>query len=60
MLSIFKRFQNDEAGSTSIEYSLIAVLISVFVIVAITAVGTQVSTLFQKVDTTMSSAITSK
>jgi pilus assembly protein Flp/PilA len=59
MHSILKRFQSDEAGATSIEYSLIAVLISVFVIVAMTAVGTQVSTLFRKVDTTMSTATSS-
>jgi pilus assembly protein Flp/PilA len=56
MLSMFKRFCDDEAGSTVIEYALIGVLISIFIIVAVTGVATEVSNLFGKVETTMSSA----
>jgi pilus assembly protein Flp/PilA len=58
MQSIIKRFQSDEAGATSIEYALIAVLISTFVIIAMSSVGTQVSNLFRKVETTVSTAST--
>jgi pilus assembly protein Flp/PilA len=60
MSSIIKRFKEEESGATSIEYSLIAVLISVFIIVSMSSVGTQVSRLFNKVETSMSSATVSK
>ena len=42
-------FLNDESGVTAIEYALIASLIAVFIIVAVQAVGTQVSTVFNEV-----------
>jgi pilus assembly protein Flp/PilA len=53
---MFKRFRDDEAGATAIEYALIGVLISIFIITAVTGVASEVSGLFNKVDTTMSSA----
>jgi pilus assembly protein Flp/PilA len=56
MVSMFKRFRDDEAGATAIEYALIGVLISIFIITAVTGVASEVSGLFNKVDTTMSSA----
>ena len=56
MLASFKRFVSDDRGATSIEYALIAVLISIFIIGAAIGVGDQVSTLFNKVDTTYSNA----
>jgi pilus assembly protein Flp/PilA len=58
MQSIVKRFRDDLSGATSIEYGLIGVLISIFIIVAVTGMAGQVSALFNKVDTTMSSATT--
>jgi pilus assembly protein Flp/PilA len=51
-----KRFVEDDRGTTSIEYALIAVLISIFIIGAVTGVGDQISTLFNKVDTTYATA----
>jgi pilus assembly protein Flp/PilA len=39
----------DESGATAIEYGLIAALISVAAIAAMTTVGTQLSTTFSKV-----------
>jgi pilus assembly protein Flp/PilA len=42
-------FLSDESGVTAIEYALIASLIAVFVIAAITTVGKQVSTVFTEV-----------
>jgi Flp pilus assembly pilin Flp len=56
MCPMFKRFRDADAGATSIEYGLIGVLISIFIIVAVTGAAGQISALFNKVDTTMSSA----
>jgi pilus assembly protein Flp/PilA len=49
MKSILSRFTNDESGATAIEYGLIAALISVVIITAITAVGTKLSTTFTSI-----------
>jgi pilus assembly protein Flp/PilA len=43
------RFFKDEDGATAIEYGLIAALISVAAIAAMTALGGQLSTLFTTV-----------
>ena len=43
MKPLFARFLNDEAGATSIEYSLIAALIAVVIITAVTKLGTNLS-----------------
>ena len=42
-------FMNDEGGATAIEYGLLASLISVVIIGAVTAIGTSLSTTFQEV-----------
>ena len=49
-------FHQDEAGATAIEYGLIAALISVVIIVAVTAVGTQLTKTFTIVSTAISGA----
>jgi pilus assembly protein Flp/PilA len=49
-------FVQDEAGATAIEYGLIAALISVVIIVAVTAVGTQLTKTFTIVSTAISGA----
>jgi pilus assembly protein Flp/PilA len=46
---MLKRFLADQAGATAIEYGLIAALIAVVIIAAVTAVGTGVSATFQSV-----------
>ena len=46
-------FVCDESGVTAIEYALIASLIAVFIIVAVQLVGTQVSTVFNEIGTTL-------
>jgi pilus assembly protein Flp/PilA len=46
-------FLGDGSGVTAIEYALIASLIAVFIIVAIQLVGTQVSTVFNEIGTTL-------
>jgi pilus assembly protein Flp/PilA len=43
----------DDSGATAIEYALIASLIAVFIITAVTQVGTQVSTVFGEIGNTL-------
>lgn len=49
MLTLLKSFAVNEDGATAIEYGLIAALIAVVIIGAITLVGTNLSTTFSKV-----------
>jgi pilus assembly protein Flp/PilA len=49
MLSLVKNFSRHEGGATAIEYGLIAALIAVVIIGAVTAVGTSLSTTFTTV-----------
>jgi pilus assembly protein Flp/PilA len=46
-----RNFINDESGVTAIEYALIASLIAVFIIVAVQAVGTNISGVFNEIGT---------
>jgi pilus assembly protein Flp/PilA len=46
MLSLVKNFCRQESGATAIEYGLIAALIAVVIIGAVTVVGTSLSTTF--------------
>jgi pilus assembly protein Flp/PilA len=47
------RFLKDEDGVTAIEYGLIAALIAVVIIIAVTAVGRELRTTFQTVETAL-------
>ena len=47
------RFLKAEEGATAIEYGLIAALISVAAIAAMTALGVQLSTLFGTITTSL-------
>ncbi len=49
MSTIIKRFITDESGATAIEYGLIAALISVVIIGAVTTLGGNLSDLFEKI-----------
>ena len=53
MHSLFARFVRDESGATAIEYGLIAALISVVIIGALQATGTNLSTTFGSVSTSL-------
>jgi pilus assembly protein Flp/PilA len=53
-MKFFKNLVRDEAGATAIEYGLIAALIAVAAITAMSSLGTQLSTTFNKVTTEMS------
>ncbi|HUO01909.1 MAG TPA: Flp family type IVb pilin [Rhizomicrobium sp.] len=49
MIAIFKKFIANESGATAIEYGLIAALIAVVIIGALTTVGTNLNTTFTSV-----------
>ena len=49
MIQFLKRLTEDEAGATAIEYGLIAALIAVVIIGAVTAVGTGMKATFSTV-----------
>jgi pilus assembly protein Flp/PilA len=44
-----QRFLRDQSGATAIEYGLIAALIAVVIITALTAIGTKLSTTFANI-----------
>ena len=47
MSKLISRFVRDESGATAIEYGLIAALIAVVIITALTTVGTTLNAKFQ-------------
>ncbi len=49
MMNFFKLIKNDDKGATAIEYGLIAALIAVAIITAVTSVGSQLNGTFDKV-----------
>ena len=53
MRSLIKRFVADQYGATAIEYGLIAALIAVVIITAVTAVGTSLSSTFNTISTSV-------
>ena len=56
MPSILARFLTDDSGATAIEYGLIAALVSVAAIGALTALGGSLNTMFQTVSSAVSTA----
>jgi pilus assembly protein Flp/PilA len=48
-MTVVSRFLKDESGATAIEYGLIAALIAVAIITALTAVGTKLGGTFNNV-----------
>jgi pilus assembly protein Flp/PilA len=53
MKTLFSRFLKDERGVTAIEYGLLAALISVVIITAVTSIGTSLNTKFTAVSTAL-------
>ncbi len=49
----FLRFFKDEEGVTAIEYGLIAALIAVLIVAAVTAIGLKLQGTFQTVDSAL-------
>lgn len=54
--SAVKAFVADENGVTAIEYGLIAALVGVAIVVAVKALGGEISTTFDTIKTKMSGA----
>jgi pilus assembly protein Flp/PilA len=57
MRTLLSSFVRDESGVTSIEYGLIAALISVVCIAAMTAVGTQLQAVYTGISTALAAAL---
>jgi pilus assembly protein Flp/PilA len=54
----FMQFMRDDSGATAIEYGLIAALIAVVIIAAVTLVGESLQDTFNSVNTGLSGATT--
>ncbi len=53
MRQLFSKFLRDESGATAIEYALIAVGISVVIVTAVKGIGSNLSTRFTSVSTSL-------
>ena len=56
-IDILKKIRKDESGATAIEYGLIAALVSVAAIGALTAMGGSLNLMFTTVSTALSAAV---
>ena len=56
-MNVIKNILKDESGATAIEYGLIAALVSVAAIGALTAMGDSLETMFTAVSTSLDGAI---
>jgi len=56
MKTLIARFAKDESGATAIEYGLIAALIAVVIIVALQAVGSSLTGIFNTISTKLDEA----
>ena len=52
-MKFFRKLRRNEEGATAIEYGLIAALIAVAAITAMSSLGTNLSTTFTKVSSSM-------
>ncbi len=52
-MSFLARFVRNESGATAIEYGLIAALISVVIVGALTTIGTNLDTKFTSIGTSL-------
>jgi len=48
-MTVCRRFGNDTRGTTAVEYAIIAATLSIAIIVAVNAIGTQVGVMFTNV-----------
>lgn len=53
LCTLFNRLIEDESAITSIEYAMIAVLIAIVIVGAVTALGTKLSTMFTNISTSI-------
>lgn len=57
MLQFIQNFQKDESGATAIEYGLIAALVAVGLITALSALGTDLGAIFTDVSGELKGAV---
>ena len=57
MIKIFRNTLLDESGATAIEYGLIAALVSVAAIGALTAMGSSLQSMFGRVSNELQTAV---
>ncbi len=57
MIDILKKIRKDESGATAIEYGLIAALVSVAAIGALTAMGGSLQNMFTTVSNALTAAV---
>ena len=48
--NVIRKLANNEDGAALVEYGMLVALIAVVCILAVTAIGTKISTAFKKVD----------
>lgn len=53
MNKLFANFGKDESGATAIEYALIAAIVGIGIIVALTSMKDELNNTFNKVQTTL-------
>jgi pilus assembly protein Flp/PilA len=53
MVTLLRQFATDQSGATSIEYALIAVLVGIAIITAVTALGDSLKSIFDTVASTV-------
>ena len=58
MTKFVTRFLKDESGATAIEYGLIAALIAVVLVTALTSVGTSLGGAFNTISSEVDDAVT--
>ena len=56
-IDILKKIRKDDSGATAIEYGLIAALVSVAAIGALTAMGNSLNQMFTTVSSSLSAAV---
>ena len=59
MRNLMARFLRDESGATAIEYGLLAALISVVIITAVTNIGNKLKDIFNYISTQLNTVSTS-
>lgn len=57
MLRLIRKLRKDENGATAIEYGLIAGLISVVIIGAVSVVGSDLSAVFERISSELQSVL---
>ena len=57
MINVIRKLIKDESGATAIEYGLIAALVSVAAVAALTTLGESLQTMFGMVSTTLDDAV---